>query len=141
MRGASVRWRLAGRIIGTTLLLGACSGHQDWFGGSAADDAINAYPANYKADILAGMHAYLNDPTGIRDAAVSQPVLKSVDYNTRYVVCVQFNGKQSGSTYAGIREFAAVFLAGHFDHFVEKAQEQCAGAAYTPFPELEKLPR
>jgi hypothetical protein len=32
-------------------------------------------------------------------------------------------------------------MVGRFDHFVDKAQEQCAGAAYTPFPELQKLSR
>jgi hypothetical protein len=142
MRSESVRWRLACLLIGMSLCLGACAGHSHLFGGSNEEDAeINVYPTNYKADILAGMHAYLNDPTGIRDAGVSEPMLKSVTNSPRYVVCVQFNGKQNGNTYAGVREFAAVFLAGHFDRFVEKAQEQCAGVSYTPFPELEKLPR
>ena len=32
-------------------------------------------------------------------------------------------------------------LVGRFDHFVDKAQEACAGAAYAPFPELQKLAR
>jgi hypothetical protein len=123
------------------LTLCACAGHQLFGGGNADDEGINAYPTNYKADILGGMHAYLNDPTGIRDAAVSEPMLKPVGSDTRYIVCVQFNGKLNGNTYAGDRVFAAVFLAGHFDRFVEKAQEPCAGASLAPFPELEKLPR
>ncbi len=37
---------------------------------------LNEYPANYKSEILSAMHAYLNDPTGIRDAAISEPALK-----------------------------------------------------------------
>ena len=96
---------------------------------------------NYKPDILAAMHAYYNDPTGIREAAISEPMLKSVGGTTRYIVCVRFNAKQNGTTYAGVRDFAAVFIAGRFDRFVETAREQCAGAAYAPFPELEKLTR
>jgi hypothetical protein len=139
MRGDSVRWR-AVLFLGPLLLLAACTGNHRLFGDDE-DPGINAYPTTYKTDLLGGMHAYLNDPTGIRDAAVSEPMLKTVGYNTRYVVCVQFNGKLQDNTYAGVREFAAVFLAGHFDHFVEQAREQCAGATYTPFPELQNLPR
>ncbi len=40
-----------------------------------------------------------------------------------------------------MKDSAAVFIAGRFDHFVEQAAEPCAGATYTPFPELEKLTR
>ena len=40
------------------------------------------------------MHAYLNNPTGIRDATMSTPMLKPVGNSTRYVVCLRFNGKQ-----------------------------------------------
>jgi hypothetical protein len=140
MLGNSVRQWRAGVLLGATLLMGAC-GHHHFGAGDDEDPGINAYPASYKADILGGMHAYLNDPTGIRDAGISEPILKPVGDNTRYVVCVQFNGKLVGNSYAGDKVFAAVFLAGHFDHFVEKAQEPCAGATFTPFPELEKLPR
>ena len=57
------------------------------------------------------------------------------------MVCVRFNGKKAGNEYAGVREIAAVFVAGRFDRFVDQAKEQCAGAVYAPFPELEKLSR
>jgi hypothetical protein len=141
MRSDSARGRLAGLLMGVMFLLGGCAGSHHLFGGNDDDPGINAYPTTYKADILGGMHAYLNDPTGIRDAAISEPMLKPVGDSTRYVVCVQFNGKLNGTGYAGDKVFAAVFLAGHFDHFVEKAQETCSAVALAPFPELEKLPR
>ena len=143
MKGSSTRRRLAGLLVGVTLLLGACAGHYPWRSdaGAGGDEGLNAYPANYKSDILAAMHAYLNDPTGVRDAAVAQPALKPVGNFTHYVVCLRFNAKQSASEYAGVKEIAAVFLAGRFDRFVETAREQCADATYAPFPELEKLPR
>ena len=141
MHGDSMRWPLLGVLIGLMSVLGAC-GHQGLFGSSTDEDpGINAYPTNYKTDILGGMRAYLNDPTGIRAAGISEPMLKSVANSTRYVVCVQFNGKLPGNNSASDRQLAAVFLAGHFDRFVEKAQEPCAGVTYTPFPELEKMPR
>jgi hypothetical protein len=160
------RWRLAALILGLTLVLGGCS-HGLGFGNAAAadDPDINVYPANYKPDLLGAMHAYLNDPTGIRDAGISDPALKAVGGLQRYVVCLRFNAKKHGSDYAGAKEIAAVFVAGRFDRFVEKAHtehaehaeraehaehaehgeqggaEQCAGLAYAPFPELEKLSR
>jgi len=141
MRSNGIRVRRAGLLIGAALLLGACAGHHHVFGSGDDDEDINAFPTSYKTDILGGMHAYLNDPTGIRDAGVSEPVLKSVSGQTRYVACLQFNGKLTGNAYAGVKQFAAVFLVGHFDHFVEKAQDLCTGVTYVPFPELQQLPR
>ena len=64
-------------------------------------------------------------------------MVKSVGSDNRYLACVRFNGKRRGNEYAGVREIGAVFVAGRFDRFVETAREQCAGAAYAPFPELE----
>jgi hypothetical protein len=40
-----------------------------------------------------------------------------------------------------MREVAAVFVGGRFDQFIETPKDICAGAVYTPFPELEKLAR
>jgi hypothetical protein len=132
------RWRLAGLLVGATLVLGACAHGRS---SDAADDDLNLVPTSYKADILAGMHAYLNDPTGIRDAGIAEPALKAIGGNKRYVVCLRFNAKQHGNTYAGTREVAAVFVSGRFDRFVEMAHEQCDDASYAPFPELGKLSR
>ena len=134
--------RCAGLGIGLALLLGACASQQR----AAVSEQINVFPANYKADIQAAMRVYLNDPTGIRDAAVSTPVLKpaTLAMPERYVACLRFNAKQSATVYAGMKEIAAVFLAGRFDQFIDAPkleQELCANAAYTPFPELQNLPR
>ena len=130
---------VAGLLLGATLTLGAC-GHHSLNASSDDDSGVNAYPTNYKADILGAMHVYLNDPTAIRDAAVAAPVLKPIGSETRYVVCVKFNPKKNDTDYAGVRELPAVFLAGRFDHFVDTPKDECAGAVYAPFPELQKLP-
>lgn len=140
MRNDDVRWRHAGVLVGAMMMLSACGHHALPGAGNGDDEGINAYPTNYRADVLGGMHAYLNNPTGIRDAAISDPMLKQVGDDARYVVCIQANAKLNGNTYAGVKEFAAVFLAGHLDHFDDKAQQICAGVSYTPFPQLEKLP-
>jgi hypothetical protein len=142
MNGNRARWRRAGPLIAATLVLGGCAGHGFGFGRhDDGDSRINAFPNNYKADILAAMHAYLNDPTAIRDAAISEPMLKSVGNATRYIVCLRFDGKQDNGTYVGDKQIAAVFLAGRFDEFtdVNAAREPCAAATYAPFPELEQL--
>jgi hypothetical protein len=136
------RWRSAGVLVAATCLLGACAGHHFGFGGHGEGET-HAYPDNYKSDILAAMHAYSNDPTGIHDAVISEPMLKPVANGTRYVVCLRFNGKRDNGMYAGDQQIAAVFLAGRFDDFLDVAgsREPCTGAAYAPFPELEQLKR
>jgi hypothetical protein len=64
--------RNVGLLLSLIFTLGAC-GH-----GLVPDsDEINVYPTNYKSDIVAAMHAYLKNPTGIRDAAISEPTIKS----------------------------------------------------------------
>lgn len=139
MQAIAARWRLLGLVMAAFALLSACAHHHD--SEPASDEGINAYPANYKTDIVAAIHVYLNDPTGIRDGAISEPTQKAVGNNTRYVACLRYNAKKSAKEYAGVKEMMAVFLAGHFDHFVENASEQCAGANYAPFPELGKIKR
>jgi len=106
----------------------------------ADSDEINVYPTNYKSDILAAMHAYLNNPTGIRDAAISEPVLKSSGTVNRYVACLRFTPKKNVSEYGGTKEIAAVFMAGRLDRFVDLPKTECAGATYAAFPELQNLP-
>jgi hypothetical protein len=144
MRGIAARparaFAKTGLSLGVMLfaaVLAGCAHRSDSDGTSAA----NAYPANYKSDILAAMHAYLDNPTGIRDAAIGEPVLKSRGGTTRYIVCVKFNGKRGRSNdYSGPKEVAAEFMVGRFDQFIENIKDLCAGTAYTPFPELQNLP-
>ncbi len=139
MRPVSTCWRFSSLLFGATLVLGACAHHPSSTEAAAAEDEINVPPTNYKADILAAMHAYLNDPTGIRDPAIAAPALKPVGGVKRYVVCLRFNAKKNGKDYAGVKEVTAVFIAGRFDRFETTSREACADASYAPFPELGKL--
>ncbi len=142
MHANGARWRLLSPLLALPLVLGGC-GHdyRSTDREPATEEEINVPPTDYKAEILGAMHAYLIDPTGIRDSAISTPAVKPVGNSKRYVVCLRFNAKKSGNTYAGVKEIAAVFVAGRFDRFVETAREACADATYTPFPELAKLSR
>jgi hypothetical protein len=147
-RGA--RRRLGCLLILLAAALGACAGQEHHH---PTEAEINVPPVDYRADILGAMHAYLNDPTKIRDAAVSEPALKTINsggtaaslgLNTktnRYVACVRFNAKKNSGEYAGEKENVAVFVAGRLDQFVPAPREMCKDAVYQPFPELEKLSR
>lgn len=136
-------WQRTGLFIAAALLMTGCagSGRNVGAGGSSEQGDTHAYPDNYKSEILAAMHAYLNDPSGIRDASISEPMLKEVGYATRYVVCLRFNGKRDNGNYAGVKQIEAVFLAGRFQDFVDAPREPCQTASYAAFPELEQLKR
>jgi hypothetical protein len=104
----------------------------------------NIFPQNYKADLMAFLHTYLNDPTHIRGAAVSQPQRKNVGPGERYVACVRYNARKSGGQYAGSKEGVAIYVSGKLDRFFDgpiEVRELCKDAVYAPFPELEALTR
>ena len=107
-------------------------------------EAQNVYPAGYKKDLLALLRTYINDPTHLRGAAVSQPQRKSFGPGERYVACVRYQARKSDGQYAASKDGAAIFVAGKLDRFLDDPKEMgalCTGAAFMPFPELEKLTR
>jgi len=112
----------------------------------------NVPPTNYKAEILDYLRVYLNDPTGVREAYIGEPELKSIPasiFSTepmspahqRYMVCLRFNAKNSTGKYEGSRDRMVAFLAGRLDTLVLARKGQCDNANWQPFPELEKLRR
>jgi hypothetical protein len=132
--------------IGALLLIAAvlagCSAGERSFSGfeTKGGESVNIVPANYRAEILAYQRSYLNDPTGIRNAAITQPTLKNVGIGERYVVCARFDAKGPGGGYIGLHEYLVIFLAGKLDQ-MGVTRDQCVGANYQPFPELERLTR
>lgn len=106
----------------------------------------NKPPVSYRADILAYLKTYLNDPAGVREAYISEPALRAVGgvgqrAVERYTVCVRFNAKNSIGKYEGSRDRIIAFLNGQLDTMGLARGEQCKDANWTPFPELEKLKR
>jgi hypothetical protein len=142
-------------IAAVAILLADCAGS-----GSRREERearINLVPENYKTDILAALHAYVADPTNIRDAYISEPAIKPVaGGQNRYVACVRFNAKNSDGRYTGSRDIVAIFAAGRFDQFLDQTllanqpnqsgsativKDTCGQADYKRFPELETLAR
>ncbi|MGH6728009.1 MAG: hypothetical protein ACREB8_15925 [Pseudolabrys sp.] len=99
----------------------------------------NLFPANYKREILDTMTGMLIDPTNVRDAFISDPVLTTVDKEQRYTVCIRYNARDDSRQYMGSTDRIGYFYAGHLNQLIKASNGQCAAAAYKPFPELEKL--
>ena len=131
-----------GRLLALVLALGLAGCNAEWLRSRERTDQANTTPPiSYRSDIVAFMRTYLNDPTGIRNAAVSEPALKDFDSASRYAVCVRYNARKSTGQYAGPRESLVLFRDGRLDRIVDSARETCKDAAYQPFPELEQLTR
>ena len=107
-------------------------------------DAENVYPQGYRQDLLAFLRTYLNDPSQVRSASVSQPQLKYIGPGDRYVACVRYNARNSDGKYVGSKDGAAIYVAGKLDRFIDTSKdvrELCKEVAFLPFPELERLTR
>ena len=99
----------------------------------------NLFPTNYKKEILNTMKTLLGDPTNVRDAFISDPVLTPVGKEQRFTVCVRSNSRDAEHQYMGVKDRIAYFYAGALNQLVDAKPEQCANAAYKPFPELENI--
>jgi hypothetical protein len=92
----------------------------------------NAYPANYRTDLLDYLKRNPTDMGSAREAYISAPSMKQFGSESRYFVCVK--ASDDGSQL----EKTAVFLAGRIVQFVD-AGEDCGRAFYQPFPELAAM--
>jgi hypothetical protein len=104
-------------------------------------DANTTPPISYRTDIVAFMHTYLNDPTGVRDAFVSEPALRSFESFDRYSVCLRYNARNTSGKYSGSRDSLVLFSNGRLDRIIDNGREICKDAAYQPFPELQRMQR
>ena len=87
------------------------------------------------------MKTYLNNPVGVRDAAMAEPVQRTVGGRLRYVSCLRFATAGIRRQLSRAARARALYVDGRLDRVVENAGEVCAGAVYAPFPELEKMTR
>ena len=99
----------------------------------------NIVPMNYKQEIINVLQHNLIDPTNVREAFISPPVLTQTGTDQRYIACVRYNARGYNRTYLGSKERVAYFYGGHLNQLVDAQPGQCEKAAYVPFPELEKM--
>ena len=126
------------------IALAACAGSDEGKPITFTDDrgvAEQPYPNNYRAEILAFMRTYLNNPAGVHDAVMAEPVQRTIGGRVRYVSCLRFSPRESDGNYRQPHERAILYVDGRLDRVIENASEPCAGATYAPFPELEKMTR
>jgi hypothetical protein len=129
-------------ILLLPIVLAACAGSDDGRSISYTDDrgvANQPYPNSYRSELLAFMKTYLNNPVGVHDAAMAEPVQRTVGGRLRYVSCLRFVPRESDGSYREPRERAILYVDGRLDRMIENASDTCAGAVYAPFPELEKM--
>jgi hypothetical protein len=131
-------------ILMLPIALAACAGSDESrpisFMGSGGG-GNQPFPSNYRSEELAFMRTYLNNPVGVRDAAMAEPTLHDVNGRSRYVGCLRYTARDADGSYREPRDRAILFVNGRLDRVVENAAELCAGAAFAPFPELEKMTR
>jgi hypothetical protein len=117
------------------LPLAACAG------GSGEEMYFSRSRTGADTELLAFMRTYLNDPTNIRQAAISEPVQRYVGGTRRYFVCVRYDARDSSGRYTGVSDRAAFYLDGRFDRLIERSGDFCPAPSYAAFPELERLTR
>ena len=104
-------------------------------------DTPQSFPGDYRAELLAFMKTYLNNPAGVRDATMAEPVMREVNGKMRYISCLRYSARESDGGYHEPRERAVLFVNGRLDRLIEKGGELCTGVALAPFPEMEKMTR
>jgi hypothetical protein len=123
-------------LAGAAVMLAACTYDPN------KEPDPNIFPTGYKNEILITLQQTLEDPTNVKNAFISEPVLMPVatSQSLRYVVCVRSNSRdQMHLAYLGIKDRIAYFYAGHLTQLIDATPEQCGKAAYQPWPELEKV--
>jgi len=126
------------------IVLSACAASDDSKPITFTEDrgvSNQPFPNNYRAELLAFLRTYLNNPVGVRDAVIAEPAQRVVGGRQRYVVCLRYSARDSDGGYREPRERAVLFVDGRLDRIIENGLEPCIGAVYAPFPELEKMTR
>ena len=108
-------------------------------------EAQNVFPQNYKNDLMAFLRTYLNDPTHVRGAAVSQPQRKNVGSGRTLCRLRALQRAQERRTNMPAQRKAPRFTCRASSTASStrrrEVREICKDAAYAPFPELETLTR
>jgi hypothetical protein len=118
-------------VLLASIIVAGCS----WSGKPKPAETVdpNAYPANYRTQIVTLLTTLLTDRADFRGALIAPPALKPVGQSQHYVVCLQLNGHNQH------KDKVVIYLAGVPTQYIDSKPEQCADAAYQPFKELEDM--
>jgi hypothetical protein len=109
-------------------------------GGKLEQVNPNVYPTAYKQEIINTLRQTLSDPVHVRGGLISEPALSPTGKDQRYTACVRFQERDIYSKqYPAPEDRIAYFYGGHLNQIVKATEDQCAKAAYRPFPEVEKM--
>lgn len=130
-RSAMTFARAAIVLLLASLVIAACSG----FGGpkrAAVAVDPNAYPADYRNQVVALLRMTLKDRSDFQTALIAPPALKPVPQGTapHYVVCLRFPKRSEH------QDKVVVYLEGAPNEFVDATPQECGDAVYQPFGEL-----
>jgi hypothetical protein len=101
----------------------------------------NILPARYQVEVTETLREQIfakNDTTSITGAMITEPILRTVGTAPRYVVCVRYVAHGTAYNITANVERIGYFYAGHLNQLVETTGDECKGAAYKPFPDLDK---
>jgi len=98
----------------------------------------NIFPADFKTQIIKAMPQLQDDPSNLRGAFYSDPMLDPKGTVSVYTSCVRFEPRDLTKQYLGSRDYAVYYYGGRLQQFVP-AQGQCGYATFKPFPELEQV--
>src|SRR5262249_3684155 len=101
--------RAVALFAGLAVLLAAC-GTSNPFRKDEPPPEPNVLPTSFRAKMLEFLQTQLTDPTGVRDASISEPKLQPVGAESRYVACVRYNSKNGYGQYTGIQEYVAIYF-------------------------------
>jgi hypothetical protein len=118
------------------LALAACSSDSD----KAALTNPNVYPTDYKGAIVATLRELFkkSETASVSGALISPPVLSQVDKDRLYTLCVHYTA-HSANGYVSTSTRLGYFYGGQLNQLVPVSDDQCAGVAYQPFNELNRL--
>jgi hypothetical protein len=133
--GEDTMARAASRAVfacASILLLAAVAGCSDFSLWGKPDKPVeaNAYPENYKKDVLTYLKAHPAEMLNAREASISAPALTQFGNESRFFACLRVNGPDWR------KDKMLIFYSGGINQFIDAEGGQCAAAPYQPFPEL-----
>jgi len=123
-------------LYALAMALAACSGDK------SSQPLANIYPKDYKDEIVGTLRKDIfakNETASVSDAFVSDPVLQTTGTTQLYVTCVRYTAHGTTADLTGNATRIGYFYGGHLNQLVPASGDECAKAAYKPFPELNRV--